>query len=70
MKLHYLTSIKKTIINFKNLILKRALFVLFIIIHLVSNAQLMFSEPFDEITESVNGLQLVPTVLMQMIFLK
>ena len=51
-----LTSIKNSITSFKNLKLKSLLFVLFITINLISNAQLMFSEPFNETNGSNSGI--------------
>lgn len=60
--MNYLNQQKNTPISFKKLILKGGLFTLILTINFVSNAQLMFSESFDEVTGSVNGVDNIGAV--------
>jgi len=54
--MQYLSSFKRSIISFKNLTLKGGIFIIFATLSLVSNAQLIFSEPFNESNGSIAGI--------------
>ena len=54
--MQYLSSIKRSIISFKNLTLKGGIFIIFITLSLGSKAQLIFSEPFNESNGSIAGV--------------